>query len=174
MLATSRVPLRPGGEHAYRVPTLATDDAVRLFADRAAAVDPGFAVTDANGAYVAEVCRRLDGLPLAIELAAARSRVLPPAALAARLGQALDLLTEGARDMPERQRTLRATLDWSYRLLGESERALLARLSIFAGSVTLDDAEIVIGCEEVADLVRSSTAICCAERPPTHPDSRAR
>jgi len=152
VLATSRVPLRLAGEHEYRVPTLDTDDAVHLFADRAAAVDPGFAVTDGNVAYVAEVCRRLDGLPLAIELAAARSRVLPPAALAARLGQALDLLTEGARDMPERQRTLRATLDWSYRLLGKSERELLARLAVFAGSVTLDDAEIVIGSDVLADL----------------------
>ena len=152
VLATSRVPLRLAGEHEYPVPTLDIDDAVRLFAERAEAVDPSFAVTDTNVAYVAEVCRRLDGLALAIELAAARTRVLPPAALAERLGRALDLLTEGARDVPERQRTLRATLDWSYRLLGEPERALLARLSVFAGGVTLEAAEAVIGTGVLDDL----------------------
>ena len=152
VLATSRVPLRLSGEHEYPVPALELDDAVDLFAERARALDPSFAVTDTNVAYVAEVCRRLDGLPLAIELAAARTRVLPPAALAARLGQALDLLTEGALDVPERQRTLRATLDWSYRLLNESERALLARLSVFAGSVTLEAAEAVIGYGVLDDL----------------------
>jgi predicted ATPase/DNA-binding SARP family transcriptional activator len=152
VLATSRVPLRLAGEHEYPVPALDIDDAVRLFADRAAAVDPGFAVTDTNIAYVAEICRRLDGLALAIELAAARTRVLPPAALAERLGRALDLLTEGARNVPERQRTLRATLDWSYQLLGEPERALLAQLSVFAGSVTLEAAEAVIGPSVLSDL----------------------
>jgi len=152
VLATTRVPLRLAGEHEYPVPALDIDDSVRLFAERAEAVDPGFAVTDTNVAYISEVCRRLDGLPLAIELAAARTRVLPPAALAERLGRALDLLTEGARDVPERQRTLRATLDWSYRLLSEPERSLLARLSVFAGGVTLEAAEAVIGAGVLDDL----------------------
>ena len=145
VLATSRVPLRLSGEHEYPVPPLPTDDAVRLFSDRARAVDPSFELNDAGADAVAEICRRLDGLPLAIELAAARTRVLPPPALAARIGQALDLLVEGARDLPERQRTLRATLDWSFRLLSEAEQALLARLSVFAGGVTLDAAEAVVG-----------------------------
>ncbi|HUK97116.1 MAG TPA: BTAD domain-containing putative transcriptional regulator [Gaiellaceae bacterium] len=152
VLATSRVPLRLAGEHEYPVPALDLDDAMRLFAERAEAVDPGFAVTDTNVAHVADVCRRLDGLALAIELAAARTRVLPPAALAERLGRALDLLTEGARDVPERQRTLRATLDWSYRLLSGPERALLARLSVFAGGLTLEAAEAVIGGSVLDDL----------------------
>src|SRR5581483_5680490 len=145
ILATSRIPLRLSGEHEYPVPPLPTDDGVDLFAARARALDPGFEVTDANIAHVANICRRVDGLPLAIELAAARTRVLPPAAIAERLGQALDLLTGGAQDLPERQRTLRATLDWSYRLLPDEERAVLARLSVFSGGVTLETAEAVLG-----------------------------
>ena len=152
VLVTSRVPLRLSGEHEYPVPPLPIDDAVQLFADRARALDPGFAVGDANVAYVAHVCRRLDGLPLAIELAAARTRVLPPAALAERLSQALDLLTEGARDLPERQRTLRATLDWSYQLLSDDERALLARLSVFAGGIALESVEAVVGGDPLLPL----------------------
>jgi tetratricopeptide (TPR) repeat protein len=127
------------------VPTLAPSDAVELFGQRAAALDPAFVVSGANATSIGEVCRRLDGLPLAIELAAARTRVLSPAALAERLAQALELLTEGARDLPERQQTLRATIDWSYRLLDEAERALLARLSVFAGGVTLESAEAIGG-----------------------------
>ncbi|HST19467.1 MAG TPA: BTAD domain-containing putative transcriptional regulator [Gaiellaceae bacterium] len=145
VLVTSRVPLRLSGEHEYPVPPLPIDDAVQLFADRARALDPSFAVGDTNVAHVSHVCRRLDGLPLAIELAAARTRVLPPAALAERLTESLDLLTEGARDLPERQQTLRATLDWSYQLLADDERALLARLSVFAGGITLDAIEAVVG-----------------------------
>src|SRR5262249_34109025 len=145
-------PLRLAGEHEYPVPALDLDDAMRLFAERAGAVDPGFAVTDTNVAHVADVCRRLDGLALAIELAAARTRVLPPAALAERPGPALALLREGARDVPERQRPLRATLDWSYRLLSGPERALLARLSAFAGGLTLEAAEAVIGSSVLDDL----------------------
>ena len=145
ILVTSRVPLRLSGEHEYPVPTLAPTDAVELFSQRATALDPAFVVSGTNATSVGEVCRRLDGLPLAIELAAARTRVLSPAALAERLAQALELLTEGARDLPERQRTLRATIDWSYRLLDEAERSLLARLSVFAGGVTLESAEAVGG-----------------------------
>jgi len=152
VLATSRVALRLSGEHEYPVPPLPTDDAVALFADRARALDPAFAVSDANVAHVAAICRRVDGLPLAIELAAARTRVLPPSAIAERLGRALDLLTEGARDLPERQRTLRATLDWSYRLLPDEERATLARLSVFSGGVTLEAAAAILDADPLAQL----------------------
>jgi predicted ATPase/DNA-binding SARP family transcriptional activator len=152
IIATSRVPLRLSGEHEYPVPPLPIDDAVQLFADRARALDPTFTVGDTNVAHVSHVCRRLDGLPLAIELAAARTRVLPPAALAERLTETLDLLTEGARDLPERQQTLRATLDWSYQLLADDERALLARLSVFAGGMTLDAIEAVVGADSLPAL----------------------
>jgi predicted ATPase/DNA-binding winged helix-turn-helix (wHTH) protein len=171
VLATSRAPLRLSGENEYPVPPLpvpaaagrfeevVANDAVRLFAARAQAVDPSFALTDANIASVASVCRRLDGLPLAIELAAARTKVLQPAAIEQRLEQALELLVEGARDLPLRQQTLRSTLDWSYQLLPEPERALLARLAVFAGGWTLEDAEAVLGSQTasgLASLVDSS------------------
>jgi predicted ATPase/DNA-binding SARP family transcriptional activator len=164
VLATSRAPLRLSGEHEYPVPPLpvpvasgrfeelVANDAVRLFAARAQAVEPTFALTDSNVGSVASVCTRLDGLPLAIELAAARSKVLPPALLERRLERALDLLVEGARDLPLRQRTLRATLDWSYELLPGPERALLARLAVFAGGWTLDDAEAVLGADAASGL----------------------
>jgi predicted ATPase/DNA-binding SARP family transcriptional activator len=157
VLATSRTPLRLSGEHEYPVPPLpvpparrsfeetTANDAVRLFASRAQAVDPEFALTDRNLESVAEVCRRLDGLPLAIELAAARTKVLPPATIEERLGRALDLLVSGARDLPARQQTLRATLDWSYELLDADERELLASLAVFAGGWTLADADAVLG-----------------------------
>jgi predicted ATPase/DNA-binding SARP family transcriptional activator len=157
VLATSREALRLYGEHEYLVPPLpvppvdlppfeeaVANDAVRLFTARARAVDPSFALTEANLADVATICRRLDGLPLAIELAAARTRLLAVRELALRLGQALDLLTEGARDLPPRQQALRSTLDWSYRLLPEPERALLARLAVFAGGLTLEAADVVV------------------------------
>ena len=160
-LATSRTPLRLSGEHEYPVPPLPTpapthsfevltgNDSVRLFATRAQAVSPAFALSEGNVESVAAICRRLDGLPLAIELAAARTRALAPSAIEQRLGQALTLLVEGARDLPLRQQTLRATLDWSYSLLAAHERALLARLSVFAGAWKLDDADAVIG-EDIA------------------------
>jgi predicted ATPase/DNA-binding SARP family transcriptional activator len=169
ILVTSRVPLRLSGEHEYPVPTLAPSDAVELFTQRAVALDPAFVVSGANATSVDEVCRRLDGLPLAIELAAARTRVLSPAALAERLAQALELLTQGARDLPERQRTLRATIDWSYRLLDEPERALLARLSVFAGGVTLESAEAVGGkalLPQLAALVDNNLLRRTAADPP--------
>jgi predicted ATPase/DNA-binding SARP family transcriptional activator len=157
VLATSRAPLRLAGEHEYPVPPLAlpvqgagfealvANDAVRLFAARARAVDPGFELDDDNAAAVARVCERLDGLPLAIELAAARSKLLPPEAMNKRLDQALDLLVGGAQDLPDRQRTLRATLEWSHGLLDETERTLLARLAVFSGGWTLEAAETVCG-----------------------------
>ena len=105
------------------------------------AARPEFALTPENGAAVAQICCRLDGLPLAIELAAARIRLFSPPALLSRLGDRLGLLTAGARDLPARQQTLRATLDWSYELLAEGERGLLRRLSVFVGGWTLAAAE---------------------------------
>ena len=154
LLATSREPLHLTLEQQYPVPPLPEDDAMALFSERARAVRPGFA---ANGA-VADICRRLDGLPLAIELAAARVKVLPPDALLARLEQRLPLLTGGARDVPERQQTLRATIAWSYDLLDLHEQELLARLSVFAGGWTLEAAEAVCDCEleTLASLVDKS------------------
>ena len=116
---------------------------VSLFAERAHAVAPGVELTDANAGAVAEICRRLDGLPLAIELAAAQVRLLPPQALASHLDHRLSVLTGGARDLPERQRTLRNTLDWSFDLLPADEQALFARLGVFAGPFSLPAAEAV-------------------------------
>ena len=117
--------------------------AVDLFVRRAEAVRRTFALTPDNAAAVAEIAVRLDGLPLAIELAAARIRILSPAALLARLGHRLPLLTGGAQDLPARQQTLRATLDWSYDLLDPAEQTLFRRLAVFAGGFTLDAAEAV-------------------------------
>jgi len=118
---------------------------VALFAERAHAADPGFELTVGNTAAVTEICRRLDGLPLAIELAAARIRLLPPQAMASRLGERFSLLTGGARDLPERQRTLKNTLDWSFGLLPAGEQALFTRLGVFAGSFGLPAAEAIVG-----------------------------
>src|SRR5215470_11877446 len=157
MLVTSRAVLRLSGEHEFAVPPLAVPPAdaapdpgqlgryasVSLFAERARAADPGFELIAGNAAAVAEICRRLDGLPLAIELAAARVRLLPPQALASRLGQRFSLLTGGPRDLPPRQQTLRNTLDWSFELLPAGEQALLARLGVFAGSFSLPAAEAI-------------------------------
>lgn len=160
VLATSREPLRLYGEHRYAVPPLATprpsevrsfealaaNEAVRLFVARARAVVASFSLTDANAPAIAEICRRLDGLPLAIELAAARADVLHPTAMARQLGTSLDLLIEGARDLPPRQQTMRTTIDWSHELLAPPERAVFARLGVFAGGWTSAAAEAV--CDE--------------------------
>ena len=159
MLVTSRSMLRLSGEHEFPVPPLpvppagAARDAgtagqyasVRLFTERAQAVAPGFRLTSQNVGAVAEICRRLDGLPLAIELAAARVRLLPPQALLARLGDPMGVLTGGPRDVPERQRTLKNTLDWSFALLSPGEQALFACLGVFAGTFGLPAAEAVYG-----------------------------
>ena len=118
-------------------------DAVRLFVERAAAVDPAFTVTGANAATVAQVCHRLDGIPLAIELAAARVNVLSIEQIDARLNDRFHLLTGGSRTAVARQRTLKATVDWSYDLLSDPERQLLRRLSVFAGGWTMEAAEEV-------------------------------
>jgi predicted ATPase len=117
--------------------------AVDLFVQRAQAIAPSFALTNANAAAVAEICHRLDGLPLAIELAAARIKLLAPTALLARLDHRLSLLTGGARDLPPHQQTLRSTLDWSYDLLDDREQTLLRRLAVFVGGCTLEAAEAV-------------------------------
>jgi predicted ATPase len=159
VLVTSRAPLKLRAEHEFPVPPmrlpddtqpvpperLGTYESVRLFVDRAAAADPAFALTDENAPAVAEICQRLDGLPLAIELAAARVNLLSPQAMLPRLGEALKLLTGGARDLPARQHTLRSTLDWSYELLDAGQRDLFARLGIFVGGFTLEAAEAVCG-----------------------------
>jgi non-specific serine/threonine protein kinase len=128
---------------ALPVARLTEGEAVRLFTERAASLSPGFALTEANAAAVAEVCRRLDGLPLAIELAAARVRALSVEQIAARLDRRLRLLTSGSRSALPHQQTLRASLDWSYELLAEPERQLLGRLAVFAGGWTLEAAEAV-------------------------------
>jgi predicted ATPase/class 3 adenylate cyclase len=132
LLATSRALLRVSAEREYLVPILPADDAVALFRQRAAQSEPEEAVR--------QICARLDGLPLAVELAAARTRLLSPEDLLARLDRRLPLLTGGTRDAPDRQRTLRATIEWSYDLLDEAEREAFARLAVFAGSFTADAA----------------------------------
>ena len=144
IVVTSRTPLRIAGECLYPLQPLPAGDAVALFAARAQAVSPEFRVAEHTDA-VKEICRRLDGLPLALELAAARLRLLGPEGLRARLDHALELLTTGARDSHERQQTLRATIDWSYSLLDEPEQRVFRRLAVFAGGCTFEDAEAVTG-----------------------------
>ncbi len=148
VLVTSRAPLRVYGEREFPVPLLGLADARSLFVQRAAAVQPGFQFTEANALAVGEICARLDGLPLAIELAAARIKLLSPSALRAHLESRLQLLTGGARDLPARQQTLRATIDWSHDLLNESEQKLFRRLSVFAGGCTLEAVEAVCNTKE--------------------------
>jgi predicted ATPase/DNA-binding SARP family transcriptional activator len=143
VIATSRAPLHVAGEHEFPVPPLAEDEAAELFVTRAQAANPAFALSEQNAAAVAELCVKLDGLPLAIELAAARAKLLPPAALLARLGNRLELLTGGRRDAPRHQQTLRTTLDWSYDLLDRDMQRLFAQLAVFAGGCTLASAEAV-------------------------------
>ncbi len=174
VLITSRAPLRIRGEREYPVSPLVVPDlrrmpvlaeleaspAVRLFLDRARSSSPTFGLTRFNAGAVAAICRRLDGLPLALELAAARVRTLSPTELLARLDRSLPLLTGGARDMPERQRTMRAAIEWSYQLLTEPQRRLLNRLSVFRGGWDLEAAETVgaggdILEEEVLDVLSS-------------------
>ena len=137
LLVTSREPLHLTGEQEYPVPPLVHEEGVGFFLARARAVKPDFAADDA----VSEICRRLDDLPLALELAAARVKALSSAQILERLEQRLALLTGGARDLPERQRTLRAAIEWSHELLTSEERRLFARLAVFNGSCTLEAAE---------------------------------
>ena len=140
----------PDPERLPSLERLTQYEAVRLFVERAQDARPDFSVTNENAPAVAEICARLDGLPLAIELAAARIKVLPPQKMLDRLRDRLKLLTRGARDLPERQRTLRATMEWSYALLEEDEKALFARLSVFAGGRTLEAIEAI--CDAEGDL----------------------
>ena len=162
ILATSRTVLGLRVEREYPVPPLpppadpgtvpvgelAASPAVALFVDRARAVRPGFALTESNAAAVAEICRRLEGVPLAIELAAARIRLLDPGALLGRLARSLDALGTGAVDMPERQRTLRATVEWSVGLLEDAERSLLEVTAVFVDGWTVEAAAQVAGLDE--------------------------
>jgi predicted ATPase/DNA-binding SARP family transcriptional activator len=143
VLVTSRARLQLSGEREYPVPTLPAGDAVALFAERAHAVDPRFVVSQANADAVVELCTRLEGLPLAIELAAARTKLLPPAAMLGRLGSRLDLLAASSRDAPQRHHALRTTLDWSYDLLTPAQQRLFARLGVFVGGWSLEAAEVV-------------------------------
>jgi predicted ATPase/class 3 adenylate cyclase len=164
ILATSREGLGVPGELVWRVPSLSAPDpdgartaasagrfeAVQLFCDRAEAQRPGFALTDDNADAIGHICRRLDGVPLAIELAAARVKVLAPDDLLARLEDRFRVLTGGSRTALPRQQTLRATVDWSHDLLGEAERVLFRRLTLFAGGFDLDACEAVCGTDRLA------------------------
>jgi predicted ATPase/class 3 adenylate cyclase len=152
LLATSRTPLHLSGERAYRVPQLALDEAVELFAERAQAAAPDFRLDDENADAVAEICSRLDRLPLAIELAAPRVRTLTPQALLRRLDQRLPLLTGGAQDADERQRTLRDTIAWSYDLLPEREQTLFRQLAVFVGGFRLEAAAVGGSIDVLEDL----------------------
>jgi predicted ATPase/DNA-binding SARP family transcriptional activator len=145
VLSTSREPLRLRGERCFPVGPLAAPDAMRLFVERARDRRPGFRLTDANADAVEELCRRLDGLPLALELGAGRIGLLEPEQLVARLGDALSVLEGGPRDAPARQRTIRATLQWSVDLLDERERAALLAFGAFIGGADLEGAERVTG-----------------------------
>jgi predicted ATPase len=171
-LATSRAALRVYGEYEFPVPPLAVPDlnqltlgnadsgvervadltrytAISLFAERAQAVKPNFTLTRDNAITVAQICAKLDGLPLAIELVAPRIKLLSLSAILNGLDSRLKLLTGGARDLPARQRTLRGAIDWGYNLLEEDERILFARLGVFSGGFTLESAEAVLGAEPV-------------------------
>ena len=166
ILATSRASLRLSAEHDMAIPPLALPDlnhvpelealsrydAVALFVERAQAAKVDFALTQENAPAVAEICARLDGLPLAIELAAARVHVLPPKAMVTRLDHRLAVLTKGAVDLPTRQQTLRDTIAWSYGLLSESEQRLFARLSVFVGGCTLEAAEAVCNLQQELEI----------------------
>ncbi len=163
-LVTSRAPLHIYGEREFPVPSLALpkvrpstplrslakSPAIALFVDRAVAVKPTFELTEENARAVANICTRLDGLPLAIELAAARVKLLSPSAMQSRLESRLQLLTGGAKDLPERQQTLRGTIDWSYDLLTEAEQKLFRRVAVFVGGCTLEGVEAV--CNTKHDL----------------------
>ncbi len=173
VLATGRAPFRLAAEREYSVPALRLPDleplpapeplarceSVRLFVERARAIRPDFQVADEDARAVAEICHRLDGLPLAIELAAAWVRLFDPPALLARLGGRLALLTGGPRDRPPRQRTLRAMIDWSYRLLGGRERRLFGRLAVFVGGWSMEAAEAVCGGAGGVDVLAGLSAL---------------
>jgi predicted ATPase/class 3 adenylate cyclase len=173
VLVTSRAPLRVAGEQEYPVPPLDVPDfqgpvplerlvtyaAVRLFSERAIEVRPDFAITTENANSVVEICRRLDGLPLAIELAATRIKLFDPESMLRRLGHGLGLLVDGRRDAPARQRTLRSAIAWSHDLLAPQERDLFRRLAVFAGGFTLEAAEAICGSGDASDVLGSLAAL---------------
>ena len=184
VLATSRAPLRLRGEREFpvgplevpdvrqreSVERLSQYDAVRLFIARAQDAVPDFAVTNETAPAVAEICARLDGLPLAIELAAARVKLLSPPALLTRLERRLPLLTGGARDAPARQQALRTTIAWSYDLLAPSEQLLFRRLTVFAGGIALEAAEAVADApSRVSATEPISPSFATRPAPPTTP-----
>jgi predicted ATPase/DNA-binding CsgD family transcriptional regulator len=189
VLVTSRALLRISGEHAYPVPPLALPDtnadvepdelaqsaAVQLFVDRAQSVVPSFALTATNGPVVVAICRRLEGLPLAIELAAARTNLMPATTLLTRLDRRLPLLTGGARDQPERLRTMRAAIAWSYDLLSSDEQIVFRRLGVFVGGASLDAAVAVCSAfGDAPDPIAAITTLVdwslvqATEAPPGH------
>ncbi len=173
ILATSRARLQLAAEHELPVfPLVVPDpthlpplaqlgevDAVRLFVTRARSLKPGFVLTEENAPIVAEICHRLDGLPLALELAAARVKILPPRALLTRLERTLPLLIGGARDLPARQRTLRDAIAWSFDLLSEEERILFRRLAVFAGGWTFESSEVVANGDGTLDVFTGITSL---------------
>ena len=187
VLATSRAPLSLHAEERYVVrplalpelgmlddpQALAAVDSVALFCERARAHDPDFDLAAAQPAVVAEICRRLDGLPLAIELAAARCGVLSAGEIVERLEEALSVLGDGPNDAPARQQTLRATIDWSHNLLGDSEKECFARFAVFAGAATIEAAETVTraGLDTIHHLVANSLLV---RRPGAHAPTRLR
>ena len=161
VLASSREPLRVAGETTYQVPALAESEAASLFIDRATAAQPGFQASGDMAQAIASVCGRLDGIPLAIELAAARVRTFPVQKIAARLDDRFRLLTHGDRTALPRQQTLRALIDWSYELLSEHERAVFRRLAVFAGGFTLEAAEALsaFGAVDNPDVLQHVTQL---------------
>ena len=150
LLATSREGLRVGGETIWPVPPLAADDAIRLFVTRARSAGAAIELADDHDEVIADICAQLDGLPLAIELAAARTRAFPIAQIAARLNDRFRLLTGGSRTALPRQQTLRAVVDWSYELLFEDEQRIFERLSVFPGGCDLETAERVCADDAIA------------------------
>ncbi len=173
ILVSSRIALNLHGEREFLVPplelpqtaselkmeNLAANESVLLFVDRARAAQPNFMLTDDNASAVAEICRRLDGLPLALELAAARIKLLSPQTILTRLGNQLKLLTGGARDLPARHQTLRNTLEWSYGLLNSDEKILYTRLGVFVGGFTMEAAEAVCNPEGNLDILEGLTSL---------------
>jgi predicted ATPase len=167
LVATSRSPLRVAGEQELAIAPLARAPAVALFVSRARALNPRHALATGDEDRIERICERLDGLPLAIELAAARSKLLPPAAILERLSHRLDLLSAGPRDAPERQQTLRAAIGWSYDLLDPEVQSVFARLGVFFGGWTLEAAEAVCGpdaLEALATLMDQSLVSAVAGR----------
>jgi len=173
ILVSSRIALNLQGEREYPVPPLELpqaenesawerlieNESVNLFVGRAQAIHPNFVLTKDNASSIAEICRRLDGLPLALELAAARVKLLQPQAILKRLDDSLKLLTGGARDLPTRQQTLRNAIEWSFNLLNEDEKTLYARLSVFVGGFTLEAVEAICNTEDNVDVFESLTSL---------------